>query len=571
MNHISESKSLALDILSRKDKQLSASLMEEGMDTILHELDVYEAELHAQNHELQQQAIKIQENIELYETLFHDAPIPYILIDSTFEIIRSNRKAYEFFKFQHLAASESKKITFYIVNKGLGKFFDWISEPSNYPNQSIELDLRSSIDKTIRRFRITAKPYPSDHNWKMLTLIDIQDEVDLFETLMQKQSELIEANNVAQTALQVKSNFIANMSHEIRTPLNGVIGLTELVMRTELTPLQHDYLKKADQSARALMHVLNDLLDYAKIESGKLDLCIQPFDIRNVIQTVYEMFEYRASEKKLNFAIDLAPDIPTNLLGDSFRLNQILINLVSNAIKFTEKGSVRIKISTSIRDNEHDLLFQIIDTGIGISSDNLKNLFTPFSQVDTSFTRKYGGTGLGLAISKELIALMHGEFNVSSQEGEGSTFEFTVRFKSADAVEAPMSDLPQKSSIDFAGKYNILLVEDNDINQLVVTEKLKAYGLNVTAVNNGEDAINMVNDHFYDLIFMDIQMPVMNGFEATREIRNLQKGESVPIVALSAAVMEKDRLQALESGMNEHISKPILKDTLESILNQYLS
>jgi len=460
------------------------------------------------------------------------------------------------------------------------KYDDWISRvhPDDMLNTEEALQnalsgvapynliFRIRFDEGILKYIQATAVVKYDSAGKPVTMVGINRDVTNDKTIEQA---LIKAKTAAEEANHAKSNFIANMSHEIRTPLNGLIGLTELTLKTELTAQQYDYLKKADQSAKALMNVINDILDYSKIEAGKFTLDIHPFNLKELLEIVYDLFEYKALEKHIDFEIDIYSDVPVYLKGDSLRITQVLINLVGNALKFTDQGSVRVQISHHSSNDTHEFLFQIIDTGIGISSENLDNLFEPFSQADPSSIRKYGGTGLGLAISKELIHLMNGELTASSILGHGSTFAFNIPLKFADESEIISHIEPKDENLELTS-HHILLVEDNEINQVVASEKLKHYGIEVTIAPNGLEAVEMFKNRTFDLIFMDLQMPVMDGFEATRQIRSLQSGSTVPIIALSAAAMKEDRDLALQAGMNDHISKPIITSDLEKILQRYL-
>ena len=386
-------------------------------------------------------------------------------------------------------------------------------------------------------------------------------------TFLKKASEeLLKAKEIAEKSLKVKESFLANMSHEIRTPMNGMIGMVDLMNETPLNEEQKKYVHTIKKSSENLLMILNDILDLSKLEAGKMQLRLTSINLENMIEKLHSLFAQQAHLKGIDLFYSIASNVPKFILADETRLLQILSNLTSNSIKFTDKGSVSINLSLENKNgNLNKIKVEIADTGIGISEDNLQKLFNYFSQVDNSSTKSYGGTGLGLAISKELCKMMNGDIGVKTALGEGSTFWFT--FEANESKRATEIKETGEDNNKFTGRFKdlnplILLVDDNQVNQLVASEILKKSGCRVETANNGLEAIEKVKSNVYDLIFMDIQMPKMDGITATMEIKKLGLPNLPPIIAMTAYAMEEDKEKFLSNGMDDYIPKPIKSEVL---------
>lgn len=410
-----------------------------------------------------------------------------------------------------------------------------------------------------------------------LELYEQRQKLEL-EIISRKRAEkdLEEAKKSAEAANKSKSMFLATMSHEIRTPLNGVIGMTDIIAQTNLTEQQKEYLNIIRLSGQNLLSIINDILDFSKIESGQVVLEKIPVKIAELAEEMKMVFMFRAREKKIELLSEIGESVPDTIIGDPVRLKQIVINFIGNALKFTDRGNITVRISCiSDINNEVELKFEVIDTGIGISEEGKKNLFIAFSQSDISTFRKFGGTGLGLSISKNLVNIMNGKIGVESKEDEGSNFWFSAKFiKSSDGEKSDKEETTVKKKLEKID-ITILLAEDNPINQKVVIYNLKDLGYEIDVAANGKEAVDYYKKSGYKLILMDIQMPVMDGLEATKHIREYELSvdgdKKAYIVAITANVLKEDIEKYYLHGIDDYISKPFQKEDLKRVINKTLT
>ncbi|MEO5332159.1 MAG: ATP-binding protein [Magnetococcus sp. YQC-5] len=540
-----------------------------AMRTMQERLFAARAQLEAVNHSLEEtigeRTRDLEETLAFNDKILLDSPLPMGVYAADGQCKLANQS---YAKMVGATRDDllSQQFQNIVAWKQSGLLEDCLTALAHHTQQYREINVVTSFGKEVW---LESRILPTHLNGEDHLLIQF---VDLTERKRAEQQLRI-AMEAAEAASIAKSTFLANMSHEIRTPMNAILGLLGLVLDTDLNTSQYDYLRKIHSSSKALLRILNDILDYSKIEANRLDIEHIPFILSEVLEYLADLLGEGIEEQGLSLVFEVDPDVQQEMVGDPLRLTQVLNNLTSNAIKFTKSGEIRVRVRKICQDSAGVLLaFSVIDTGIGISSEHITQIFQPFAQADNSTTRLYGGTGLGLAICRRLVELMGGEIIVESTLGQGSSFTFTVQVGYPEPViQIHEKEFPPFLATDIClDQAKILLVEDHPLNQQVVREYLTRLGVRVSIANHGGEAVDAVQRHHFDAVLMDIHMPVMDGIEASRRIRQIPELAALPIIATTAAVMAEDRARCLNAGINDVVGKPIDPVELKSTLGRWL-
>ena len=550
---ISDKEKIALQIISEQIMILLEA--KKRNDKLIHELK----ELVEQK-ELESKKIieKSSEEIKMfYDSISNSNGI--IEIDSFGKIINSNQLVIEL-----LDISPNE-----LINQPIFNFFDLdlnettLSNLLENKNHILKFNKNSDSDKWIQANFIKIENFEGGIEKLVVVCQDITNRIH-------GQQELENAKNVSDYLNKQKDQFIATVSHEIRTPINAILGFTDVLLEIEDDVSKVDYLSSVKTAGLGLLHIVNDILDISKIEAGMLQIDEIPFQLNEVVNNVISTLKLKASEKNIKLLYAIDSDVTNNLLGDKNRLNQILINIVGNAIKFTEKGKVELRITNKKTENNTIFIeFSIIDTGIGINQKKLQSIFDRFSQAEVSTSRKFGGTGLGLSISKELIDMQNGSISVQSTENIGTTFTFVIPYTINLSATHFLDDKKEIELFESFSK-NILLCEDNELNQKLITTIFEKTNHTIHIANNGVEALELLKNKDFDIILMDLQMPKMDGYETTTIIRN-ELHLTIPIIALTANSLIYEKERCMNMGMNDYLSKPFSKKDLFELLNKYFN
>jgi signal transduction histidine kinase/ActR/RegA family two-component response regulator len=562
---------------------------------VIHDLQVHQIELELQNEELIRAKIDLEVSRARYFDLYDLAPVGYCSINGQGQIVQCNLTLANLLVVPRSALT-GQYFSHHICRQDQDSFYRACGKSLNIPQEVEPNDATLAFDIEVQMVRIDGnalwvhlnaaeeKQIGSETNPErpalriavtdislgkqaQASLADQQNQLrdanqSLEQRVRERTHELEHACNVAEAALRTRGEFLAKMSHEIRTPLNAIAGMAHLIRKENLSPLQSARLDKLEHAGMHLLSVINDVLDLSKIDADKLVLEVVPLNLESIVFNVLSMVDARAQDKQIELIYEIPP-LPLNLLGDATRLQQALLNYVSNAIKFSDAGSIKLCVVLQREtDADVDIVFEVVDAGIGITPQALQRLFTPFEQADNSTARKYGGTGLGLAITRKLAQLMGGQAGARSVPGAGSTFWFSVRLAKGGVEQVSEAAAPNVYSKDFlqtrCAGLRVLVAEDEPVNREIATILLEDAGFIAETAEDGIQAVLMAGKNAYSLILMDMQMPGMDGLEATHTIRQLPGYENTPIIALTGNAFVEDRIRCMAAGMNAFLTKPVM-------------
>lgn len=557
---------------SRPDPELPASTL--ALQEALHELRVHQVELEAQNEELRTAHEALEVARARYFDLYDRAPVGYLTMDQSGVILESNLTAATLLGVTRAELSRSP-LSMYVESGSQDAYYQHRARVLRSGTPQVEDLQMVRPDKRALWVRLETTLSGTGSSLQFRTVLsDITARKLVESELSQKLAELAREKENAEVATRAKSQFLSLMSHEIRTPLNGILGMAELMLAEDFGPRHNNHILTVRDAGIALLAIINDILDFSRIEAGKMELTEAPFDLAVLLKNTVDLMAAKAGEKQLGLTYHYPSGVPRCFRGDAGRIRQIVLNLVSNAIKFTDAGEVSIEVTwLPLAARTHSIRIAVRDTGAGIAPDQQAILFQRFQQLDYSSTRKHGGSGLGLAISKQLAELMGGRIILDSALGQGSTFVLELPL-SVDRDELQPPPAPSPAAAPAGAPLRALVVDDNLINQRVVSAMLIRLGCTVSVAGDGHEGLQMAlaASPPFDIVFMDCHMPGMDGFVAASEIRKAEPaGIRTPIIALTAGAMPQDRDRCLEAGMDGHLSKPVSLTQLREALERWAS